>query len=229
MRVPRCARFLLATVGFFLAGEWAVGGTWSFKPWENDDSLPKAAKEDVTHAIAFGVDTEPPAPAPFEITKQIAGENWSLWRQPGHTTDVVVTRRTKQEENWLKNKFEGQGTVLLRGRVVPSGAKGGGLSLEMDGLQPGAKYQLALLGLALLTSAHKEQEVKIKVSGSDMPEHQESLALYARKPRYLVYDYVAPESGTITVFFEADDSMEAKGAIRLCAFSNYRIPDEKTP
>jgi len=200
-----------------LATSSLQAGTWSHSKWTDDGDLPEVAPESATHAIAFGVEAAPAPPPPFEITKLISGENWSVWTYPEHAAAVEVTRRSEQILDSVKVK--GSGAVLLKGRITPKG-KNQGLSIELTGLEPGKKYNLAMFGLAILANQNIPGGQKVKATGSDAPDRPETLAL-AGDGKYFVYGYTAPEDGTLKIDFENANAEQNTGVVRICAFYNY--------
>lgn len=216
--IPAAMSLLAALV---LAASAAQAGTWTHSKWTDDADLPKTAPDSATHAVVFGIETEPPPPPPFEITKRISGENWSVWTFPDHSASVAVTRRSEQILDYVK--VGGRGAVLLRGRIVPKG-KSKGLSLELTGLEPGKKYSLAVFGLAILANAFPPGGPKINVTASDAPDKPESLALGGGDAKYFVYDYTAPEDGALKIDFENANTEHNIGVVRACAFLNFPRP-----
>lgn len=213
---------VLALLFFFTHGTEA--GTWSFKKWLSDRDVPQPAPEVTTHAVAFGIQADPPVMAPFQITNKIAGETWSVWRHPDHTKMVVVSVYGQGRLDIMR--VGGEGASILRGFVIPRGKEqGAGLSLELTGLEPGHSYNLALFGLGLSASrdAGKEKnEINITTSdSSDQPPSLDWEMKQGRKePRFLVYEYVAPENGQLKVSFK---SPEGDRRVRLGAFLNFRV------
>jgi len=204
-----------------LAASAVQAGTWTRCKWTDDADLPKSAADSATHAIAFGIEAEPDPPPPFEITKKISGDNWAVWTYPEHAASVEVTRRSEQILDTVK--VEGSGAALLKGRIVPKG-KNKGLSLELTGLEPGKKYNLALFGLAILANAAIPGGPKVSASASDVPDKQEILTLAGGDGKYLVYEYIAPEDGTLKIDFENANTEHEIGVVRFCSFLNYPKP-----
>lgn len=204
-----------------LATSAARAGTWTHSKWTNDADLPKVAADSATHAVVFGVETEPAPPPPFEITKKISGDNWSVWTYPEHAASVEVTRRSEQVLDSVK--VEGSGAAILQGRIIPKG-KNKGLSLEMTGLDPGKKYSLVVFGLQILTHEIPPGGRKINTTASDAPDKAEPLAVDGSDGKYFVYDYTAPDDGTLKIDFENANTEHNIGVIRFCAFLNYPKP-----
>lgn len=204
-----------------LATSAARAGTWTHSKWTNDADLPKVAPDSATHAVVFGIETEPAPPAPFEITKRISGDNWSVWTCPDHSASVEVTRRSEQILDSVK--VAGNGATLLKGRIIPKG-KNKGLSLELTGLEPGKKYSLSLFGIAILANATIPGGPIVNVTASDVPDKLETLALAGGDGKYFVYDYTAPEDGALKLDFENANTEHDIGVIRFCAFLNYPKP-----
>lgn len=199
----------------FLAAHEAPAGTWTIRQWKSDGDLPQPAPEKVTHAIAFGIDAEPPVPAPFARTNKISGEKWSVWKYPEHKPAVIVDRRPESLLNSIKVGEES--FCLLQGRILPKG-KSGGLSLEISGLEPGRNYSLALFGPGFATVGGS----LLKVIASDAPDQPEELkASPTGAKAFFVYDYTAPSNGQLTVSFESDASNKGPQIVRFCAFFNY--------
>lgn len=196
-------------------------GTWSTTKWTGDQDLPKPAPDSVTHAVAFGIDAEPSPPPPFEITKRISGDNWSVWTYPEHAASVEVTRRGEQVLSYVK--VEGDGAALVQGRIIPKG-KNKGLSLELTGLEPGKKYRLALFGPAILAEAARAGGQKIQITASDAPDKPELIGTGATDGKFFVYEYTAPDDGALKLDFENADENNRVGVIRLCSFLNYSAP-----
>jgi len=211
------AALILAFQFFAVLG--AEAGTWSSKPWRGDSDLPHPASGQVTHAIAFGIDAEPPVPAPFQMTDKISGENWAVSLYPDLTTAVAVTRRP--QELLAAIKVKGEGEALLRGRIAAKG-KSGGLSLELSGLEAGHKYDLVFFGLAFVTNAAPGKRL-VKVGASDVSGGPEVRLLKGDGDGYYVYEYTAPPGGQFTISFEGDGSDPDVRLLRLCGFFNYRI------
>lgn len=201
-----------------LATSSLQAGTWTHSKWTGDGDLPKVAPDSATHAVAFGIETDPAPPPPFEITKRISGENWSVWTYPEHAAAVEVTRRPEQILDSVKVKDSG--AVLLKGRIIPKG-KNQGLSIELTGLEPGKKYNLAMFGLAILGNNNIPGGQKIKVTASDAPDSPETLVPASGGGKYFVYEYTAPEDGTLKIDFENANTEQNTGVVRICAFYNY--------
>lgn len=208
-------------VALALATSCLQAGTWTRSKWTGDADLPKVAPDSATHAVVFGIEIEPAPPPPFEITKRISGDNWSVWTYPEHAASVEVTRRSEQILDSVK--VEGKGVRLLQGRIIPKG-KSKGLSLELTGLEPGKKYNLAVFGLAILASSFPPGGPKIKATVSDAPDTPEILALGGSDAKYFVYNYTAPEDGQLKIDFENANTEHEIGVIRFCAFLNYLKP-----
>ncbi len=204
-----------------LATSVVQAGTWTNTKWTGDADLPKASPDSVTHAVAFGIETEPSPPTPFEITKRISGDNWSVWTYPEHAASVEVTRRGEQMLDAVK--VGGSGAALVRGRIVPKG-KNKGLSLELTGLEPGKKYRLVVFGPQILGPSGTSGGPKIKATASDAPDTPEILATMVNDGKYFAYDYTAPEDGGLKVDFESGNTEHAIGVIRFCAFLNFALP-----
>lgn len=209
----------LAAACLSLVGSGALAGTWTFRPWVNDGDIPQPAPGLVTHAVAFGIELEPPVPAPFEITKNISGENWAVWRMPEHTASLGVGRRTQAALDSIT--VGGEGASLLRGQVVPSG-KPGGLAIELSGLEAGKNYALVLLGLGF-SVWNPGAKFQVEAGANDDGAHREVLSLQNRGDRFLVYEYTAPSDGQVTVSIETSESDPESKTLRLCTFLNYRV------
>ncbi|TSA37555.1 MAG: hypothetical protein D4R65_00400 [Verrucomicrobiaceae bacterium] len=204
-----------------LAAPALEAGTWSAAKWTGDQYLPKAAPDSVTHAVVFGIETEPAPPPPFEITKRIAGDNWSVWTYPEHAASVEVTRRPEKLLDSVK--MEGSSAALLQGRIVPKG-KNKGLSLELTGLQPGKNYNLVLFGPQILIPDSTPGGKKITATASDTPDKPEVLTVTGDSGKYFVYAYTAPDDGQLKIDLENANTEHEIGIARLCAFMNYSVP-----
>lgn len=201
-----------------LSASGGKAGTWSTLPWKSDKDLPQVPPGMVTHALAFGLDTEPPVPAPFEVTKKISGENWSVWQAPEHTATVVVARCLESIVSHPNFTARGEGAALIRGRILPKG-KNGWLTLELKGLEPGRPYRLALFGLALYTTG----SAQVNVTSSDAPDQVATLSQRPNAMQYFVYEYTAPPDGELSLTFAGDGSNPEIRLIKLSAFLNYRV------
>lgn len=209
----------LAAACLSLVGSGALAGTWTFRPWVNDGDIPQPAPGLVTHAVAFGIELEPPVPAPFEITKNISGENWAVWRMPEHTASAAVGRRSQAVLDSIS--VGGEGASLLRGQICPTGPRAG-LAIELSGLEPGKNYTLALFGLGFSVWS-QGAKFQVEASASDAAGQREVLGLQSQSARILVYEYTAPSDGQITVSFETSESDPNSKTLRLCAFLNHRV------
>lgn len=205
---------LVATV-LCLTASAGMAGTWTVRQWNTDRDLPEAPPDMVTHAIAFGIDPDPPVPEPFVRTDKISGEKWSVWIYPGHEPTVCVDRRPDYVLRAIKVK--GEWAFLLQGRLIPKN-RPGGLSLELSGLEPGRHYSLALFGLGFATSGPL-----LKVVASDAPDQSEEFKpASAEGKEFFVYDYTAPPNGKLAVFLESAESNKGPQIVRLSAFLNCR-------
>lgn len=212
---------------FFLASH-TEAGLWTFKKWASDRDIPQPAPDVVSHAIAFGIPSETPVMAPFLLTNQIFGQTWSVSTYPGRTKKVGVFPIDEGRKEALR--AGGEGANLLHGRIGPRGmAKqegGTGLALELTGLEPGHAYNIAFFGLDF--SADRDLQGKEKrqmeVSASDAPDQPQLLDWdkehLRAQPKFVVYDYTAPENGQITINFKP---LEGRRHIRFGAFINFRV------
>lgn len=193
-------------------------GNWSVVPWKSDKDLPKVTPEQTTHAIAFGIDMDPPAPAPFVITNKTSGENWSVWKAPEHNQEIAVSRRPDEITQTKSVSAKGESAALIRGRILSKG-KSGWLTLELTGLQPGVKYKLDIFGLVLFTN----KPAQIKATASDAPDKPEFLdQKKGYGAQYYQYEYTAPPGGDLSVTFAGDEADPDTRLIRMCAFLNAR-------
>jgi len=196
--IPLAAAFLLVAV------QAAVAGTWSSRQWLNDGDIPQPAPEMVTHAIAFGIATEPPTPAPYERTKEISGEKWMARKFPDLTGKLEVDDRNSVVLRGVSGKDDG--LALLRGRIFPKGR--GGLSLELSGLEPGHNYSLTIFGLGFATPGGKV----MACAASDAPGQVENFKTkQAGDDAFMVYDYTAPADGKLAVTFESAEGTAVQG------------------
>ncbi len=201
-----------------LLGMGAVqAGTWTTVPWSRDSDISGTEGSAVTHAIAFGLELESPLPAPFELSNKRSGENWSVWKMPGHTADVIVTKRPEQMVK-RDEASKGEGGALQRGRII---AKGNGwLTLELRDLDPGKKYILSIFGLSLITPKTTVASMNVLATASDAPDKQEALPLSSKHGTYFSYEYTAPADGELALTFAGDETNPEIRQIRFCAFLN---------
>lgn len=212
---------------FFLSTN-IEAGTWTFKKWASDRDIPQPTPDLVTHAIAFGVPSETPVMAPFLLTNKIFGQTWSVWTYPDHTKMLGVARISEGHKDAMR--VGGEGATLLHGRIGPKGkdtkGAGLGLSLELTGLEPGHAYNIALFGLGLSGSRDNQGRDKhqVDVSSSDPTDQPQMLdwdnGPLRAQPRFVVYEYTAPENGQISFTFK---SPEGDRNVRLAAFMNFRV------
>jgi len=202
-------------------------GTWSFKKWDSDRDIPQPAPDMVTHAIAFGPPANASVIAPFLLTNKIFGQTWSVWTYPGHTKMVGVGSRTEGHKDAMR--VGGDAASLVHGYITKGKGKqegGVGLSLELTGLEPGHAYNIALFGLGLSADHDTQGKEKHQIEGSasdaaDQPQTLDwDLGPLRKQPRFLVYEYTAPENGQISLFFK---SSEGDRSVRLAAFMNFRV------
>lgn len=213
--LPQLRTSLWSLAFFALAACTGNAGVWSTVPWKSDADLPKFTPEAATHAISFGIDATPPPPAPFVITKKISGENWAVWKAPEHTQELAVSRRPDELLSTKSVSAKGAGAALIRGRLM-SKTKTGWLTLELTGLTPGAKYNLAVFGLVVFSTG----PTKIEAIASDAPDKPESLPQSGSDSHYFLYEYIAPPDGTLSITFTGDETNPDIRVMRLCAFLN---------
>ncbi|TSA32267.1 MAG: hypothetical protein D4R65_09635 [Verrucomicrobiaceae bacterium] len=201
-------------------------GTWTFKKWASDRDIPQPAPDVVTHAIAFGPPANAPVMPPFLLTNKIFGQTWSVWTHPDHTKMVAVGRMSEGHKDALR--LGGEGASLVHGHIVPRGAgqAGKGISLELTGLEPGHAYNIALFGLGLSVDRDTQGKDKhqIEVSASDAADQPQTLdwdlGPLRNQPKFLVYEYTAPENGQISLFFKCP---EGDRSVRFSSFMNFRV------
>lgn len=221
-----CPKFIVGTFAsaFLILAVCEVNaGTWTLKPWKDDADLPKPAADTVTHAVAFGIDMAPPAPKPFQITSKGAGENWEVLRLPERTASVVVGRRSERAQAVSEEK--GVGGALMRGRILSKGKGGGGLELDLNGLEAGKKYHLVFFGLGFGSRSKDDGDDKdylLKAEASDVSGHVETLKLGWRGGRYMIYEYTAPSDGQLVLSIVSGNPNEENRKVGIGAFLNYR-------
>jgi len=153
---------------------------------------------------------------PFFSLTRFSGQTWSVWTYPDHTKMVGVGRMAEGRKDALR--VGGEGASLVHGHIAPRGKdkqEGGvGLTLELTGLEPGHAYNIAFFGLGLSVDRDIQGKEKhqMDVSSSDAPDQPQMLdwdnGPLRNQPRFVVYEYTAPENGQISFTFKSPEGPE---------------------
>lgn len=220
-RVP-AAIVALASI---LAWASAVAGEWRKVPWTDDGDLPNPTQDSVTHAVALGTEDSSALPAPFQLSKNISGDAWSLSRLPANTGELDLGKRFTGSKEFAN--LQGGSLALVGGRVIPKG-QSGGIELSLESLEPGRKYLLAVFGLGVIFTEKSpgksgNRKFQIMVRTGDSPDQSEPLDVDPQGSFYIGCEYTAPSDGRFVVSFECAPEYADGAVVRLCSFLNYRI------